>query len=82
MKKSESLTHQIPNNHILEKMNSLQKKCVFCYKKLELEFGRKRAQNKRIKVSKICLSYTVFTFHTLLILIRYVLKLFPFIIRN
>lgn len=55
IKKPESpTTLQISNNHNLEKIISTRKKCVSCYKKLELEFGRKNAQNKCNKVTTMC----------------------------
>uniref|UniRef100_A0A2S2Q7N7 PiggyBac transposable element-derived protein 4 n=1 Tax=Sipha flava TaxID=143950 RepID=A0A2S2Q7N7_9HEMI len=55
IKKDESLAPQVSDNHILQKINSPHRKCVSCYKKLELEFGRKKAQNKCVKVTTICI---------------------------
>jgi len=54
IKKPESPELQISNNHILEKINTTRKKCVSCYKKLESEYGRKKAQNKCVKVTLMC----------------------------
>lgn len=54
IKKPESPALQISNNHILEKMNSPRKKCVSCYKKFESKYGRKKAQNKCVKVTTMC----------------------------
>lgn len=61
IKKPESPTQQISENHILAKISSSRKKCSSCYKKLETEFGRKQAQNKCLKVTTACTSCKVST---------------------